>query len=363
MAYRRSVSSIRSIFLARRLNPSFTCISHDNDHTNHQESQSSGSKFGICSTQNRSFGRYVNNASCQFTHTFRRTGCGLLGNRLNLNRFMSTATGERGKIGTSSEFVTTIADAPGAVEAVSEVADVYAGTPDLGAFALQHLWASIALTTLLIRGLSIPFLINELKAAGKFQLIKLEMKKKQLPVKGVEAKDVRDYKMNELCNQYGLNPRDPRGRIKGIFLEGYLISQSSLLGIYFMAKYVPSFENGGALWFTNLTTPDDTYIFAGLTAVTLLTSVLCTWQGTVTQTIRRFFATVILPWSLILPKAIFCYLLPTELFFLCLGLALRFGRVKKAFGIPDVPGAPHSGLDFLNRYRNRRTSESRRGDI
>lgn len=40
-----------------------------------------------------------------------------------------------------------------------------------------------------------------------------------------------------------------------------------------MAENVPSFKNGGALWFTDLTTPDATYILPVLTAVTFLITV------------------------------------------------------------------------------------------
>ena len=40
-----------------------------------------------------------------------------------------------------------------------------------------------------------------------------------------------------------------------------------------MAENLPSFKNGGALWFTDLTTPDATYILPVLTAVTFLITV------------------------------------------------------------------------------------------
>lgn len=40
-----------------------------------------------------------------------------------------------------------------------------------------------------------------------------------------------------------------------------------------MAEKVPSFKNGGAFWFTDLTTPDAMYIFPVLTAVSFLITV------------------------------------------------------------------------------------------
>ena len=40
-----------------------------------------------------------------------------------------------------------------------------------------------------------------------------------------------------------------------------------------MVEKVPSFKNGGAFWFTDLTTPDAMYIFPVLTATTFLITV------------------------------------------------------------------------------------------
>lgn len=40
-----------------------------------------------------------------------------------------------------------------------------------------------------------------------------------------------------------------------------------------MAEKVPSFKGGGALWFTDLTTPDPQYILPALTALTFLATV------------------------------------------------------------------------------------------
>lgn len=40
-----------------------------------------------------------------------------------------------------------------------------------------------------------------------------------------------------------------------------------------MAEKVPSFQTGGALWFTDLTTPDSLYILPVITALTFLITV------------------------------------------------------------------------------------------
>lgn len=46
-----------------------------------------------------------------------------------------------------------------------------------------------------------------------------------------------------------------------------------LLQIRNMAEKVPSFQTGGALWFTDLTTPDSLYILPVITAMTFLITV------------------------------------------------------------------------------------------
>lgn len=48
-----------------------------------------------------------------------------------------------------------------------------------------------------------------------------------------------------------------------IFLNYNFLSQVSN-----MAEKMPSFKNGGAYWFVDLTTPDTMYIFPVLTALT-----------------------------------------------------------------------------------------------
>lgn len=45
-----------------------------------------------------------------------------------------------------------------------------------------------------------------------------------------------------------------------------------------MAEKVPSFQTGGALWFTDLTTPDSLYILPVITALTFLITVEVTFN-------------------------------------------------------------------------------------
>ncbi|KAL0371910.1 UNVERIFIED_CONTAM: Mitochondrial inner membrane protein OXA1 [Sesamum calycinum] len=86
----------------------------------------------------------------------------------------------------------------------------------------------------------------------------------------------------------------------------------SFFAVRNMAENVPSFKEGGTLWFTDLTTPDSMYILPILTALT-------------------FWITV---------EAIFCYWITSNLFSLTYGLALKKPEVKKFLGLPILPKAP-----------------------
>ncbi|KAF2561093.1 hypothetical protein F2Q70_00018864 [Brassica cretica] len=64
-------------------------------------------------------------------------------------------------------------------------------------------------------------------------------------------------KMKNLFKEYGVTP------MKGMLIQGPLFI-CFFLAIRNMAEKVPSFQTGGALWFTDLTTPDSLYILPEL---------------------------------------------------------------------------------------------------
>lgn len=126
MAYRRSVCT-RATFLARRLNPSFSYITHEHDKNNNNDKNEapSGRKIDEYLSQMRSFGSYRNNftsPSSLFNH--QRSFLPGIGNGvMNSHRYMSTSIGK----GTENvEFISDVAgvisDAP--VEVVASQAPI-----------------------------------------------------------------------------------------------------------------------------------------------------------------------------------------------------------------------------------------------
>lgn len=268
------------------------------------------------------------------------------------------------------EAVTTTSQA---VPAVNEVA-IAAADSAFPVAALQHLidavhsftglnwWASIALTTVLIRGVTIPILLNQLKATYKLNLLRpqLEELRQEMGNKGTDPEAMAEgqRRMQLLFKQHGVTPFTP---LKGLIIQGPIFI-SFFFAIRNMAEKVPSFKTGGTLWFTDLTTADTTYILPLLTAVTFIIMVESNMQegmegNPVAGTMKKFsriIAILSIPILMGIEKALFCYWLTSNLFTLGYGLALRRPDVRKLLNLPNVgtssstgqPSPPPSPIPF-----------------
>lgn len=204
-------------------------------------------------------------------------------------------------------------------------------------------WASIALTTLVIRGATVPLLINQLKATTKLAIIRPQME--QIKEEMQEGTGVVEgqKRMKQLFNEHGVSPFTP---LKGLFIQGPVFI-SFFLAISNMAEKVPSLKTGGAYWFTDLTTPDSLYIFPILTGLTFLITVECNMQegmegnpvASTMKNVSRGIAVLTVPFTMNFPKAIFCYWITSNFFSLIYGLVIKKPGVKKFLGIPEMPVA------------------------
>ncbi|KAH6797688.1 hypothetical protein C2S52_022242 [Perilla frutescens var. hirtella] len=144
--------------------------------------------------------------------------------------------------------------------------------------------------------------------------------------------------------RYGVSPLTP--------WKGPLISAPIFLSFFLavtnMTEKVPSFKEGGILWFIDLTTPNSLYVFPILTALTFWIMVECNAQegmegnpsAGIIKNVCRVFAILTVPLTASFPKAIFCYWITSNLFSLVYGLVMKNSEVKKYFGIPIVPVTP-----------------------
>ncbi|GER30291.1 mitochondrial inner membrane protein OXA1 [Striga asiatica] len=217
-------------------------------------------------------------------------------------------------------------------------------------------WASIGATTLLLRCLQLPLTIHSIKSSTRFALLRplLEMIKADVRIRGMSPAEGR-ARTKVLLKKYGVTPF---GSWMG-FLITFPISCCYFFAVKNMAGNVPSFSQGGILWFTDLTTPDTTYIFPVLTALAFLINLELNMQGpagnltaVIIKNLWRIFAVLTVPLTANFPKALFCYWFPSNLFSIAYSLVLRKPEVKKLLGIPIIPVVPppsahlKSGLSF-----------------
>ncbi|XP_051127154.1 mitochondrial inner membrane protein OXA1-like [Andrographis paniculata] len=211
-------------------------------------------------------------------------------------------------------------------------------------------WASISLATLMIRFLQLPLIINQLKATSKFTLLrpKLEAIKEEMQERNMSPAAVAEgqARMKSLFKEYGVTPFTP---LRGILITGPIFC-CFFFAIRNMVEKVPSFKEGGMLWFTDLSVPDSMYVFPVLTALTFWITVELNAQegleGNPTagmiKNISRGFAVLTVPLTATFPNGIFCYWITSNLFSLCYGLVMKRPAVKNFLGIPIIPLPPPS---------------------
>ncbi|KAK4363799.1 hypothetical protein RND71_019040 [Anisodus tanguticus] len=142
-----------------------------------------------------------------------------------------------------------------------------------------------------------------------------------------------------------------------------------------MVEKVPSFKQGGVLWFTDLTVPDSDGIarIFGLDEVmevmgsgcgnSPLQKCECNAQeglegnpsAKTIKNLSRGFAALTIPFTAGFPKAVFCYWMTSNLFSLSYGLVIKNPKVKKFLGVPIIPVTPRSeqkpGLSFFETLK------------
>ncbi|TYH98885.1 hypothetical protein ES332_A11G028600v1 [Gossypium tomentosum] len=290
MAFRRGICN-RVTIMARRYQPSFAYVLHEDDRKNQPSNEFQSHQKPGDFVQQRYFGTGFNNSSSGFAF--------LPSPGMSSYRHMSTTGSDKpDKFELIGDVVDVLKDT--AVEAVASQApavnEVAVAAYDcwLPVASLQYVidavhsftglnwWASIAVTTLLIRGATLPLLINELKATTKMTAMKPRLVEmwEWLASKDVNSLSVVEVQneIKKLFKEYGSTPFTPMIGLFircSIFISSYL---AFLLQITTMAKKMPSFKCGGAYWFTDLTTPDSLYVFPILTALTFLITVGCNMQ-------------------------------------------------------------------------------------
>ncbi|GMH00424.1 hypothetical protein Nepgr_002263 [Nepenthes gracilis] len=366
MAYHRSLTT-RATLLTRWYLPSFTYIvHHEKRDTSQTQSPYQPQLAADNFIQQQAHIRTISGGNGGSGTLFALCKCGSsfsLPQRVGplLNRYLSSSIGEGSDsldyISDVSEVMTekTMEAVTSQTPVINEVA-VAAADSAFPVAALQYLmdavhsftglnwWAAIAITTILIRGATLPLLINQLKATSKLNLIRphLEEIKQQVQESGMDPIAVAEgqKRMSALFKEHGVGPFTP---LKGLLIQGPVFI-SFFFAISNMVEKVPSFKVGGAFWFTDLTTPDSLYIFPVLASLSFLVTVECNMQeglegNPVASTMKNFsriLAVLTIPFTAGFPKALFCYWVTSNLFSLSYGLVLKHPGVRKLLDLPEI---------------------------
>ncbi|KAK9051988.1 hypothetical protein SSX86_028616 [Deinandra increscens subsp. villosa] len=364
MAYRRGLAIKARLFAQQRFTPSISYLHHYEEDRKNQHSDVQSRSYSVfANTTNTSLGF----RDPRWSQFLPMTTSGFL-----LARNMSTSIGGGGeaeKINYVYDMADVLADktmeaVSSQAPAVSEVA-VAAADSWIPVAALQYAidgvhnftglnwWGSIVITTLVIRTLMIPIMINQLKATTKLTILRPELEniKQEMQDRGMSPSAVAEgqEKMKRVFSQHGVSTFTP---LKGLLFQGPLFV-SFFLAIQNMVDKVPSFKTGGASWFLDLTTADPFYLLPCLTAFSFWVTVEFNMQeglegnpaaGTM-KNVSRAFAALTVPLTASFPKALFCYWITSNLFSLVYGLIIKKPSVKKMLNIPIIvpPPPPPAG--------------------
>ncbi|KAF5186073.1 mitochondrial inner membrane protein OXA1-like [Thalictrum thalictroides] len=381
MAYRRSI--IRRVGLLRqRFDPSFSYILHEDDDKS-QPKDAHTSLPQNYSLLQRGYHSGINSGAAGINSLLRRkdyTSILPMFGPLSCNYSSGAIGGSADKIEYMKDMtdiitekgVELVSQAPVVNEVAIAAADSYYNVAALQylidgvhSFTGLNWWASIALTTILIRGATVPLLINQLKASSKLALMRPELEELKGQMQNMgdpKAISEAQQKMNALFKKHGVTPFTP---LKGMLIQGPIFV-SFFFAIRNMAEKVPSFKEGGALWFTDLTTPDALYIFPIMTALTFLINVELNMQEGMEgnpmaghmKTFSRVIGVLTVPFTMSFPKAIFCYWITSNFFSTIYGCVLKRPDVKKYLNLPAFPAtasskttAPKPAFDLISAFK------------
>ncbi|PRW56043.1 mitochondrial inner membrane OXA1 [Chlorella sorokiniana] len=210
-------------------------------------------------------------------------------------------------------------------------------------------WQSIMVTTLAMRVATLPVMIAQIKNTYRMSQARPEMEALMEYVKEEQARGNMDAAMQhqqrvlQVWKKYNCNPFKS---LLGIFVQApiFIGFFSALRG--FAAHKLPSLAEGGALWFTDLTVADPTYMLPALAGLSFLATVeLGAADGMEGQpeatrkkmkNAMRVVALAVPLVSTSMPASVFMYWTASNVFSLGQTMMLKVPLVKKVLGLPDL---------------------------
>ncbi|KAG0255772.1 Mitochondrial inner membrane protein oxa1l [Actinomortierella ambigua] len=206
-------------------------------------------------------------------------------------------------------------------------------------------WATIAVTTVMIRTAMVPFMVKIQGNTARLHNVKPELDR--LTENMRLAKESNDSQAlarfsaetQELFKKHDCNP------IKSLALP--LIQAPVMISFYLAlrdmaALPVPQFQDGGALWFKDLTIADPTYVLPVVSSLGFLAIMELGGEGggvsqpKAVKNVMRFMAVAMVPLTMNFSSAIFVYWLTSNVFTAGQMMFFRNPAVRNYFKIPQL---------------------------
>ncbi|KAG0331503.1 Mitochondrial inner membrane protein oxa1l [Podila horticola] len=228
----------------------------------------------------------------------------------------------------------------GALETVLEAVHISTGLP---------WWATIAVTTVTIRTLLVPFIVKLQGNTARLHNVKPQLERLTENMKlAKESNDTAalarfSAQTQELFAKNDCNP------IKSLILP--LIQAPIMISFYLALRDmahlpVPQFQDGGLAWFTDLTIADPTYVLPVASSLGFLAIMeLGSEAGGVAQpkamkNVMRVMAVAMVPLTMNFPSAIFVYWLTSNAFTASQIMFFKAPAVRRFFNIPQLISHP-----------------------
>nr|CCA19898.1 mitochondrial inner membrane protein OXA1 putative [Albugo laibachii Nc14] len=203
-------------------------------------------------------------------------------------------------------------------------------------------WATIAVSTVIVRSVMIYPSIKGIRNAAKLKIIqpKLEKLKEEMEVGPRTPEKVidfqRKYKALMSANDVSI--------FRGLYVPLFQIPM--FLGFFWglreLPKYYESCKEGGALWFTDLGAADPTYILPVLNAALMLVAVETGSEGGLNNDMRdkmkigmRCMSVLMIPFTMHFETGLFVFWIASNTCSLAQSAMLRIPSIMNALDIPS----------------------------
>ena len=223
-------------------------------------------------------------------------------------------------------------------------------------------YQAIAAATVVMRTLTLPFTVMQMRNTARMQLARPEMERLQERAKQTQAQNDPEAAQRHLSEVTAIWKKYECHPVKS--LAPLLVSAPLFVSFYFaisrMADGIGSFKDGGAFWFTDLSAADPTMMMPLLTSALFLASVELgavegmnnSQQGLTMKWALRGLALALVPMTWNFTQGVFCYWITSNSYSLFQATLFKSTMMKRLAGIPDTSHLANLDSNLLNQKVN-----------